>query len=84
MAETEVTERRKEQRRRTLKAATIQINKTSVISCMVRNMSAHGSRLAVDSIIGLPPEFVLDLFGEPPRRARIAWKSFTEVGVELA
>jgi hypothetical protein len=84
MPETEPTERRAEQRRRTLKAATIQINRNSVISCMVRNASAHGSRLSVDSILGVPEEFVLDVFGEPPRKARVVWKTFTEVGIELA
>ena len=84
MAEIEHAERRVEQRRRTLKAGTIQLNKNSVISCMVRNMSAHGGRLSVETILGVPQEFVLDVFGEPPRKARVVWKTFTEVGIELA
>jgi hypothetical protein len=84
MAEADHAERRAEQRRRTLKAGTIQLNKNSVISCMVRNMSAHGGRLSIESILGVPEEFVLDVFGEPPRKARVVWKTFTEVGIELA
>jgi hypothetical protein len=84
MTDASFIERRSEQRRRTLKAARILISKTSVLSCTVRNSSAHGGRLAIDSIMGVPDEFTLDIFGEPPRRARIVWKTFNEVGVALA
>lgn len=84
MVETGMVERRREQRRRTLKAARILLNKTSVISCTVRNSSTHGVRLAIDSIMGVPEEFTLDVFGEPPRRARVVWKNFNELGIALA
>lgn len=78
------TERRNEQRRRTLKAARILIGKTSILSCIVRNTSIHGGRLAIDSVVGVPEEFTLDVFGEPPRRARVVWKTSNEMGVALA
>ncbi len=81
MAEIEHGERRREQRRRTLKAARIQISKNSVISCTVRNVSAHGSRISVDSVAGIPDEFLLDIFGEPPRQVRMVWKTANEIGV---
>lgn len=83
MNDVQTEERRQEPRRRTLKAARILIGKTSVISCTVRNTSAHGSRIAVDSIVGVPEEFVLDVFGEQPRHAQVVWKTFTEAGLAL-
>lgn len=84
MAEAGFIERRREQRRRTLKSARILLHKTSTISCVVRNTSLHGSRIAVDSIVGVPDEFTLDVFGEPPRQARVVWKTFTEIGVAFS
>jgi len=84
MAETDFTERRSEPRRRTLKAARILIGKTSILSCIVRNTSLHGGRLAIDSVVGVPDEFTLDVFGEPPRQARVVWKTFNELGIALA
>jgi hypothetical protein len=83
MTEAGFIERRREQRRRTLKSARIQLHKTSVISCIVRNTSLHGSRIALDSIIGVPDEFTLDVFGEPPRQARVVWKRSNELGLAL-
>jgi hypothetical protein len=83
MTEPGYVERRREQRRRTLKSARILLHKTSVISCIVRNTSLHGSRIALDSIIGVPDEFTLDVFGEPPRQARVVWKRSNEVGLAL-
>jgi hypothetical protein len=77
-------ERRREQRRRTLKTARILLNKTSVISCTVRNTSSHGGHLAIETVVGVPDEFTLDVFGEPPRQARVVWKRFNELGVALA
>jgi hypothetical protein len=83
MTEAAFIERRREQRRRTLKSARILLHKTSVISCIVRNTSLHGSRIALDSIIGVPDEFTLDVFGEPPRQARVVWKRSNEIGLAL-
>ena len=83
MTESGLVERRSEQRRRTLKSARILLQKTSVISCIVRSTSLHGSRIALDSVVGVPDEFTLDIFGEPPRRARVVWKTFTEMGLAL-
>jgi hypothetical protein len=83
MIDTDFIERRHEPRRRALKAARILIDKKSVISCHVRNISDHGVKLALDSIVGVPDEFVLDIAGELPRQARIVWKTYTEAGVAL-
>jgi hypothetical protein len=83
MTDAGFVERRGEQRRRTLKSARILMHKTSVISCIVRNTSLHGSRIAIDSIVGVPDEFTLDVFGERPRQARVVWKRSNEIGLVL-
>jgi len=76
-------ERRREPRRRTLKAGRILIDKKSVLNCTVRNLSAHGSRIEINSVLGVPEEFLLDIAGETPRKAQVIWKTYTELGVAL-
>jgi hypothetical protein len=77
------TERRREPRRRTLKAGRLLIDKKAVLNCTIRNLSQHGGRLDIDSIVGVPEEFVLDIAGEGARPARTVWKSHSSLGVKL-
>ena len=52
-------ERRKEARRRTLKAGKIMIDGKSVIDCTVRNLTYKGANLEVGSPVGIPDTFEL-------------------------
>ena len=83
MNDTDGTERRQEPRRRTLKAGRVLIDKKSVLNCTIRNLSEHGGRVDIDSVVGVPEEFVLDIAGEGTRRARTVWKTYTSLGVKL-
>jgi hypothetical protein len=83
MVSAEMVERRREPRKRTLKVARILIDKKSVISCRVKNLSEHGVRLEIDSIVGVPDAFLLDIGGEGVRKAQVVWKTFTDLGVSL-
>jgi hypothetical protein len=87
MSDTRFPERRRERRRSVVKVARIVIDEQPVASCTVRNMSMHGSKLLLDAMVGaalrLPDQFVLDVFGEPPREAKVIWRGVGEVGVEL-
>lgn len=83
MSDMNFPERRRERRRPVVKVARIVIDQQPVASCTVHNMSAHGSKLALDTVIGVPDQFVLDIFGEPPREAKVIWRHIGEVGVEL-
>jgi hypothetical protein len=57
--------RRRRERRRTLKAGKIIFNrKTSVVDCMVRNLSGDGACLQVDTIVGIPETFELLIAAE--------------------
>jgi len=75
---------RNEQRHRTLKPALIVFNEgRSTIECMIRNLSEGGAQLKVESLIGIPDEFLLKLKEGAPARARVAWKRGTTIGIRF-
>ena len=77
-------ERRKVQRGRTLKAGSITFNRAAGIDCRVRNMSAVGACLEVDSQVGIPNDFVLIVsYDHFTRPCHVIWRSDTRLGVEF-
>jgi hypothetical protein len=77
-------ERRKVQRRRTLKAGTITVNLDGALDCRVRNLSPAGACLEVASQIGIPDEFVLVVESNHIRMpCHVIWRSATRLGVEF-
>lgn len=77
-----MTEKRSTPRNRVLKGGKIVFNDgRSVISCTVRNVSASGALLKVDTVVGVPGEFVLVIGDEAPRAARIVRRTATELGI---
>jgi hypothetical protein len=82
----EEVEQRGEQRRKALKGGRIVFNNSaSAIDCLVRDMSAKGARLEVESVLGVPNEFTLILAdGSPPRQCTVRWKRARSIGVAFA
>jgi PAS domain-containing protein len=80
-----MTERRTEQRLRTLRSGKIFFNgRRSVIDCVVRNLSTGGTCLRVDNTLGIPPTFDLLLDGDSSTRScRAVWVSDNRLGVEF-
>ena len=75
---------RNEQRHRILKPGLIVFNDgRSTIECMVRNLSESGAQLKVESLIGIPDEFLLKLKEGAPARAKIAWKRGGTIGIKF-
>lgn len=75
-------DRRKISRFRQLKAGTISFDGGSAISCMVRNVSASGACLEVESQVGIPDGFVLLVESDQIRRScRVAWRKEKRIGV---
>jgi hypothetical protein len=75
-------ERRQTPRQRVFKAGTIEFNRAGGISCLVRNVSAGGACLEVESVIGLPGEFKLLIIGEKtPHDCRVVWRFARRMGV---
>jgi hypothetical protein len=77
-----MTERRKTQRHRTLKAGTIIFNNGGGLTCMVRNMSPAGACIEVTSQLGIPDAFTLVVESENfLRRCHIGWRKEKRIGV---
>ncbi|WP_306049888.1 PilZ domain-containing protein [Oceaniradius stylonematis] len=76
-------ERRAALRRRTLFAGRIIFNQqSSVLSCIVRNLSESGACLEVDSQLGVPDQFELLVEGAGIRAEyRVIWRKAKRIGV---
>jgi PAS domain-containing protein len=79
-------EKRRKQRTRTLRGAKILFNnKRSVISCTVRNLSADGVHLNVQSTIGIPAFFDLVIDGDDKSiPCDLMWKADNRIGVAFS
>jgi hypothetical protein len=55
----------------------------SSIDCTVRNGSATGAAVAVESPIGIPDEVDLVIGTEPPRRCRVVWRKAKSLGLQF-
>jgi len=77
-------ERRKEPRRRTLKAAKIMIDGKSVIDCTVRNLTYKGASLEVGSPVGIPDTFELSIpIDNLTRKCRVSWREPRRIGIHF-
>lgn len=78
------SDKRGAQRRSTLKGAKIVFNAgRSTIDCTVRNLSATGAKLMVNSVVGIPDTFDLMLDGHSKQPCRVKWRRLKEIGVEF-
>ena len=78
------SDKRSMQRRSTLKGGKIVFNAgRSTIDCTVRNLSAKGAKLLVNSVVGIPDTFDLVLQGHSKQPCRIKWRRLKEIGVEF-
>ncbi len=51
---------------------------------MVRNLSATGAGLRIDTVFAVPEDFELKIFGSPERRkVRVRWQTGVDLGVEF-
>lgn len=74
----------REPRRRVLKGGKIIFNDaTSVIDCVVRNLSDGGAALEVATPLGIPGEFRLAVLNEFERPCRVAWIRGGRLGVKF-
>lgn len=84
MASEEQQQRRNLRRQRVLKGGRIVFNGGySTIDCTIRDLTAKGARLRVDSIVGVPEEFELEASDGRSWRCRVRWRSASECGVEF-
>ena len=77
-------ERRGSGRSRVLKGVKLVLGKSSVIDCVVRNVTNSGARIHLPNTVDLPEAFDLTFDGGYSfRRCRMVWRSVTEAGVQF-
>jgi hypothetical protein len=77
-------ERRTDPRHRTLKAGTISFARAAGIDCVVRNLSATGANLEVESPLGIPDEFTLVIkMDQTTHFCEVTWRYAKRIGVRF-
>ncbi len=82
--DTELSNRRDQNRRAVIKGATIVFNdRKSSLNCRVRDMSEGGARLDLSTQQLLPHKFDLHVAGSPARQCGLCWARGTMIGVRF-
>lgn len=77
-------ERRKEPRIKSLKGGRIvYLNGAATRDCAIRNLSASGAKLIIDSTAGIPDQFSLLFEDGSQRWCIVRWRKLSEIGVEF-
>jgi hypothetical protein len=63
-----------------LKSGRIFLGKHDV-PCTIRNLSATGACLQVQTTVGIPAVFDFSIAGEPVRTCKTVWRDDTQIGV---
>ena len=73
-----------DRRRRTYKAATIELKNGGGISGFVKNLSETGAMIEVGTVVGIPDEFTLVIDGaDLSRKCKVVWRKPNRVGVHF-
>jgi PilZ domain len=75
-----VTERRITSRAEVLQSAKILL-RAAEIPCAIRNLSATGACLIVETTLGIPPLFQLVRPNQTPVTCKVRWRRSTTMGV---
>lgn len=79
-----MAERRKSTRSRVLKSAKLVVDRSSIIDCVVRNLTNKGARIQIANKVDLPKDFEMTFDGGYSiRQCRLVWRTVTETGVEF-
>ena len=77
-------DRRRDQRHRAFKGASISFDRAAGIDCIVRNISDGGAMLEIASPVGIPNDFTLVIKPEYlKRKCRVVWRSAKKIGVRF-
>jgi PilZ domain len=77
-------ERRQVARMRVFKSAKIVLGPSSVLDCVVRDLTNDGARITIPNAFNLPNTMSVTFDnGRTCRSSRLAWRTFNEFGVEF-
>jgi len=72
-------------RMRVLKGAKIVLGTSSVLDCVVRDLTNGGARVKIPNAVDLPEEFAVTFDGgRTCRPCRVAWRTLNETGLQFA
>jgi hypothetical protein len=84
MADRRNRERRRTSRSRVIKGAKVIVGTSSVINCVVRNVTNTGARIHIPNTVDLPEAFDITFDGGYSfRSCQVKWRSITETGVQF-
>jgi hypothetical protein len=76
--------RRNSTRSRVLRGAKIILGTSSVMDCVVRNVTKSGARLQITNTVELPEDLGLTFDGgRSIRECRVVWRTVSETGVKF-
>lgn len=79
-----VERRTSNSRRRTYKAATIELKSGGGISGFVKNLSKSGAMIEVGTVVGIPDEFTLVIDAANfSRKCKVVWRKPNRIGVHF-
>ena len=77
-------ERRQVARMRLFKSAKIVLGPSSVLDCVVRDLTNEGARITIPNALNLPKTMSVTFDnGRTCRSSRLAWRTLDEFGVEF-
>lgn len=77
-------ERRKSGRSRVLKRAKLVLGSSSVLDCVVRNLTNVGARIEIPNTVSLPEKLDVTFDGgRSVRPCRLVWRTLKVTGVEF-
>jgi hypothetical protein len=79
-----MVERRKYPRTRVLKGAKIVLGATSVLDCVVRDLTNGGARVKIPNAVDIPEDAAITLDGgRTCRPCHVAWRGLDETGLDF-
>ena len=79
-----MSESRNYPRMRVLKGAKIVLGTSSVLDCVVRDLTNSGARVKIPNAVDLPEEVAITFDGgRTCRPCRVAWRTLNETGLQF-
>ena len=79
-----MAESRKHPRMRVLKGAKIILGASSVLDCVVRDLTNVGVRVKIPNTVNLPEDVAITFDGgRTCRSCRVAWRTLSETGLQF-
>ncbi len=79
-----MTECRKYPRMRVLKSAKVVLGASSVLDCVVRDLTNGGARVKIPNAVNLPEDVAITFdAGRTCRPCRVAWRRVDETGLQF-